>query len=89
MTCPECGKELIPIGYSIIDIVMGCPDECTDFELELMRDGTNEHLVRELRKHWSHTDLVNDIRNSHLPARDCDCGGIACDTCREKMSKLA
>lgn len=52
MTCPDCGKELIPIGYSIIDIVMGCPDECSDYELELMRDGTNEHLVRELKKSW-------------------------------------
>lgn len=65
MKCPEHDVELVPAGYSITDVVYGCPIEDCEHEHEVLRDGTNEHVVRDMRRSWRHHARINDIRSTH------------------------
>ena len=48
MKCPTHKVSLEVIGYSIFDIVMGCP-EC-DYEKDVPRTFDNKHLVTVIDK---------------------------------------
>ena len=46
--CIDHKIEMVPKFYSIFDVVFGCP-KCAR-ELCEERDGSNEHIVRELKR---------------------------------------
>lgn len=48
MKCPKCDTLMIPIGYSIVYVVLGC-ENCSE-EVEILRDTDAEKYVKQLKQ---------------------------------------